>query len=243
VSHAAPARPPMGALPALATAALLALAAACSSAAPPAAAAPPSPPASSAVPAAPGPPPDPVGQGLCAALCSLLPSYAGLNTPRPRLSFETTAGVKVDDAHLRGKVVVLYIWNQPVPDVMEDLPELAKLARSLGDAPDVAVFSASIDEAPGRARQAFKELLDNEAPYAFVVGSDAQSIASMLGPDRLPATWLIDQRGVIRARFDGRAPLSTAPMRALLAGLRGNQGCSLEIEAGRVDSGSCAAQK
>lgn len=207
-------------------------------------------PAAPAVPAkareeAPAPTPQPTeiepsGEGLCPALCALRPTYAGLDLPRPRLSFHTTEGEEFDTGKLHGKVIVLHVWGKPQEEIFEDLPQLAKLSQSLGASPDVAVFSVSTDEAPARARQAFKELLDDQHPYEFVVGNDAMSIVSILGPERLPATWIIDQRGVIRARFDGRAPLTQqAQLRALIEGIRSNQSCSIRFDEGQPANGAC----
>jgi hypothetical protein len=122
---------------------------------------------------------------------------------------------------------------------MQELPELARLARSLVDRPALVV-SASVDN-PTRAAQAFRELLDGEQPFPQVAGAEATQLAAPLVPERFPVTYVIDGQGGVRARLDGSQDWRSPEIRRLIEGLAAGDGCSLEFEGGKPRDGGCLA--
>jgi cytochrome c biogenesis protein CcmG/thiol:disulfide interchange protein DsbE len=129
------------------------------------------------------------------------PAPADLTTaaPAPPLAGPTLAGGSLDLARLRGSVVLLNAWAAWCAPCRTELPVLVAAERRLGPR---GLAWVGIDVRDG-ARQA-RELL------ASVGGDPAASLSDPQGrlADRwqvrgVPETFVVDARGVVRARHAG----------------------------------------
>ncbi|HEY8077370.1 MAG TPA: redoxin domain-containing protein, partial [Labilithrix sp.] len=67
----------------------------------------------------------------CGPTCLLRPNYAGYDRKVPSFSLKDTRGHTVSLESYRGKVVVLNFWTKTCGPCMEEMPEIADLARIL----------------------------------------------------------------------------------------------------------------
>ncbi len=178
---------------------------------------------------------------LCGALCHLKPDYAARNRTAP--DFEVPAlgapGTKIHLASYRGKVVVLNFWTKNCRPCLEEMPSLAQFAESLRGEPDVAVVTVSTDESLEDVRGTLRSVLGGDPPFAAGVDPEAAVVRDKFGTHLYPETWLIDPRGVIRARFDGGRDWTSPLVRELVDELRQPLACSVEFANG-VASGEDA---
>jgi thiol-disulfide isomerase/thioredoxin len=182
---------------------------------------------------------------LCAPICHLRPNYAARNRTAP--DFERPAIGPGGERTLRlsnyrGKVVVLNFWTKNCRPCLEEMPSLAQLAASLGKDPDVAVITVSTDDSLDDVRGTFNSVLGGAPPFVTGVDPDSEVVAGKYGTKLYPETWIIDPKGVIRARFDGAKDWTSPLVHDLIDGLKERLSCSVEMENGRSsgdDSATC----
>src|SRR5580698_2846162 len=85
---------------------------------------------------------------VCSAPCFLHPDYMAADRRAPDFTLKDLQGASVSLESLRGKVVVLNFWTKTCGPCMEEMPELAELAKIVRDRPDVVVLTVSVDEGP-----------------------------------------------------------------------------------------------
>ncbi len=173
---------------------------------------------------------------LCAPLCHLRPNYAARNRTAPdfeRPSIGPGGETTLRLSKYRGKVVVLNFWTKNCRPCLEEMPSLAELTASLSKDPDVAIVTVSTDDSLDDVKATLKSVLGGAPP--FVVGVDPESdvVAGKYGTKLYPETWLIDPRGVIRARFDGARDWTSPLVHDLIDELKQPMSCSVEMENGR----------
>lgn len=137
---------------------------------------------------------------LALALCGLLatacdrgdhPARIGRLAPQFTVSDDTQS---VNLAKLRGHVVVLNFWATWCVPCIEEVPSLVELQRRM---PRVTVVAISDDEDAGVYRQF---LTANHVD--FVTVRDASSrVQKLYGTIKIPETYVIDSRGVLRRKF------------------------------------------
>jgi len=116
-----------------------------------------------------------------------------IGTPAPQ--FTVSDGIQtVNLDRLRGHVVVLNFWATWCIPCIEELPSLEQMQRDL---PKVMVVAISDDEDAGVYRQF---LIDNH--INFVTVRDASfRIPKLYGTIKMPESYVIDQRGILRRKF------------------------------------------
>jgi thiol-disulfide isomerase/thioredoxin len=137
---------------------------------------------------------------LALALCGLLATAcdrgyhpANIGTPAPQ--FTDSDGIQsVDLDRLRGHVVVLNFWATWCVPCIEELPSLEQMQRDL---PQITVVAISDDEDAG-AYQQF--LIDNHINFV-TVRDPSFRIPKLYGTIKLPESYVIDQRGILRRKF------------------------------------------
>lgn len=169
----------------------------------------------------------------CSPTCLLRPSYAGYERKAPAFTLKDTKGNDVSLESYRGKVVVLNFWTKTCGPCMEEMPEIADLARILRPKGDVAVLTVSTDESAEDAQGTIKALLREEPPFPILMDPDAKVVRDKYGTSLYPETWIIDKNGVIRARFDGAREWSNATVVQLVDQIRGGVYCPVEAKDGR----------
>lgn len=170
----------------------------------------------------------------CTPTCILRPNYAGYERKAPDFSLRDTRGHEVTLQSYRGKVVVLNFWTKTCGPCMEEMPEIADLAKILKPMGDVAVVTVSTDDTAQEATDVLKSVLrEAEPPFPVLMDPEAKVVKGKFGTSLYPETWIIDKNGVIRARFDGAREWSSATVVELVNQIRGGGYCPVQSQNGK----------
>jgi peroxiredoxin len=170
----------------------------------------------------------------CTPTCILRPNYAGYERKAPSFTLKDIKGHDVSLESYRGKVVVLNFWTKTCGPCMEEMPEIADLARILKPIPDVAVVTVSTDDTAQEAIDTLKSVLrEPEPPFPVLMDPDAKTVRGKYGTSLYPETWIIDKDGVVRARFDGAREWSNATVVELVNQIRAGGYCPAEARNGK----------
>jgi hypothetical protein len=97
----------------------------------------------------------------CGAFCLSHPTYAAANKVAPDFELAGHKGERLSLASLKGKTVLLNFWSMTCAPCMEEMPDLAELAKTLADARaytcDVSAASASSEGARRMAEASLGE--------------------------------------------------------------------------------------
>lgn len=168
----------------------------------------------------------------CTPTCVLRPNYVGYEKKAPSFTLKDTNGHDVALDSYRGKVVVLNFWTKTCQPCMEEMPEIADLARILQPMNDVAVVTVSTDETAEDASNTIKAVLNGEPPFPILMDPDLSVVRDRFGTSLYPETWIIDKKGVIRARFDGTREWSSSTVVEYVNQIRGGGYCPAEARNG-----------
>ena len=178
---------------------------------------------------------------VCSAPCYLHPDYLGADRRAPDFSLKDLKGNTVTLESLRGKVVVLNFWTKTCGPCLEEMPQLAEMAQIIRDRHDVVVVTVSTDDGPDDVKPTLQTVLHGDPPFMVLFDPDAKTVQGKYGTHLFPETWLIDPRGVIRARFDGARDWTNPLVVNFIDSLRGGDYCpvtingkTLEGKAGRI---------
>ncbi len=136
------------------------------------------------------------------ALCLLLLSSTawarvGRGQRAPDFSLPALTGGKVELARLRGRIVLVDFWAQWCEPCKRELPELEKLHRKY--AQKVVVLGISIDKQRENAARMVRQL-----GLTFPVLFDpAGTVAAVYDLPKMPSSYLVDARGVVRFVHEG----------------------------------------
>ena len=170
----------------------------------------------------------------CSATCILHPEYAGADRKAPDFKLKGMKGETVSLSDYRGKVVVLNFWTKTCGPCLEEMPEIADLSRILSSRADVAVVAVSTDEGPDAVKDTLKSILREETPpFTVLFDPEADTVMGKYGTHLFPETWIIDKKGVIRARFDGQRKWGDASVVELVDMLRNDGFCKVEVKEGQ----------
>lgn len=166
----------------------------------------------------------------CANLCHLAPDYAARNRIAPDFELPSLEGKTVRLSDFRGKVVVLNFWTKTCRPCLEEMPSVAELAQMLARRGDAVVVTVTTDESAQDARATLSSVLGG-APPAFVtlVDPEAEVVSGKYGTKLYPETWIIDPKGVIRARFDGPRDWASPLAVELATGVASPLACTVEF--------------
>lgn len=114
-------------------------------------------------------------------------------TRAPEIGLNDTAGNPVRMAQLRGKVVLVDFWASWCAPCREEMPVLERLHQQYKDRGLVIVGVNMDREAPNMRR------FLQRTPVSFRVVHDGQhAVAGRYGPPRMPSSYIVDKRGVVR---------------------------------------------
>lgn len=99
----------------------------------------------------------------------------------------------------RGHVVVLNFWTVTCGPCVEEMPSLVDLGRIAADRGDIELVTISVDHSWSEVRT----VVPPDAGMRVLLDSDRAVTRDMFGTRLFPETWIVDARGVIRARVDG----------------------------------------
>lgn len=171
---------------------------------------------------------------VCGPLCHLRPNYSARNRLAPDFELPTISGGTVRLSSYRGKVVVLNFWTKNCRPCLEEMPSFAELAQSLKRDSGVAVLTVSTDDGIDDVRGTLRSVLGNDGSFVTAVDPDSTVVAGKYGTRLYPETWLIDAKGVIRARFDGGKDWSSPLVLDLVGSLKEPYSCSVALDNGRM---------
>jgi len=166
----------------------------------------------------------------CSAPCYLHPDYLAAERRAPDFALKDMKGATVTLDSLRGRVVLLNFWSKTCGPCLEEMPSLAELTQILRDRSDVVVLAVSIDDGPEDVNPTLKTVLKGPPPFTVLFDPDAKIVGSEYGTHLFPETWLIDKKGIIRARFDGAREWNNPLVVNFIDGLRGTEYCPVKID-------------
>jgi thiol-disulfide isomerase/thioredoxin len=178
----------------------------------------------------------------CSSVCTLHPNYAGASRRVPDFALKDMKGREVTSASLRGKVVVMNFWTKTCGPCLQEMPEIEELAKILRPKPDVALLTVSTDDGPSDIADTLKSVLREEPSFPVLLDPDSRVVAAKFGTHLFPETWIIDKRGVVRARFDGAREWASSAVVELVDELREGGYCAVEMREGKVSSSGDAAR-
>lgn len=172
----------------------------------------------------------------CSAICVLHPSYAGAERRMPDFTLKDTTGRDVTGSSFLGKVLVLNFWTKTCGPCLEEMPQIAELAKVLRPYKDVALVTVSTDEGPADIKDTLKSVLREEPPFPVLFDPESRIVGGKFGTHLFPETWIIDKRGVVRARFDGARDWSSSAVVQFVEDLRSGSFCAVSVREGKVSS-------
>lgn len=137
--------------------------------------------------------------GPVQALAAENPPSVG--SPAPGFELIDVDGGAASLQAARGRVVLLNFWATWCAPCRAELPELAKLQKTHGD--DLLVLAVSVDKKAANVRT----FLQRAAITGIAVALDPQAeVAARYQPRAMPATYIVDRRGVLRYQHLGYSP-------------------------------------
>lgn len=117
----------------------------------------------------------------------------GTGSMAPEIGLKDLAGHGVSMAGLKGKVVLVDFWASWCSPCREELPILNALYKKHRDR-GFEVVAVNQDQSPDKVR-AFL----NSMPLSFrVVHDGGKAVAGRYAPSKMPTSFLIDRRGIVR---------------------------------------------
>jgi thiol-disulfide isomerase/thioredoxin len=170
----------------------------------------------------------------CTALCHLSPTYAGLNRKAPDFELPDMSGKPVRFSSFLGKKpVVLNFWTKTCQPCLEEMPMLAQFAQIVAK-DGVRVVTVCTDDGPDDVRDTLQVVLQGREPnFVILFDPDTKVVKDEFGTTLYPETWLIDKRGIIRARVDGPRDWTNAMSLEVVEMLGRPGGCPVSFARGK----------
>jgi peroxiredoxin len=111
----------------------------------------------------------------------------------PEIGLKDLSGKTVDLASLAGKVVIVDFWATWCAPCREEMPELQKFYKKY-NAKGLEIVGISVDKAPDGIKE-FVSKLKVTFPIAH---DDGHKVADKYSPPRMPSSYIIDRKGVVR---------------------------------------------
>jgi len=123
-----------------------------------------------------------------------------LGQPAPDFSLKTVDGREVKLSDYRGRRVIVAFWASWCGPCLFEMPTLTDFYRSQGGNVEVLAVSMddTIDDARAYARQ-------NRLPFPVLFDA-GQRVAEAYGVEGIPALFVLDTAGVVRAHHQGLIP-------------------------------------
>jgi peroxiredoxin len=165
----------------------------------------------------------------CSALCAFGPAYAGRNRMAPDFELKDMNGAPVKLSSFRGKTVFLNFWTKTCAPCLEEMASIAELARVVKNRTDMVVLTVSTDQGPDDVRDTLKVTLNGDAPFPVLFDPESKIVLEQYGTKLFPETWIIDPKGIIRARVDGARDWSSSLVMEIGEMVQKPGGCPVEF--------------
>lgn len=155
----------------------------------------------------------PVG-GSSAKIHTDLVRAGAIIDPRPVPAFQlmNAADEIWDISQRRGQVIYLNFWADFCDACKQELPSLAEFAAQFIDS-GIEVIVVAIDDDPGIPEAYLEQTFGDGLPFTSLFDPGGQ-VAAQFGTVAVPETYIIQENGLILARFVGEQPfLSSSHLR------------------------------
>lgn len=125
--------------------------------------------------------------------------YYGNDRLAPDFTLQDQYGKTFKLSDMRGKTVVMNFWTVTCKPCVEEMPSFETLALIAAERDDLEVIAVTTD----RSWEDVKSLFSPASKVRVLFDPDKQVVREKFGTRLYPETWIIDGRGVIRARVDG----------------------------------------
>jgi peroxiredoxin len=126
--------------------------------------------------------------------------YMGNSLLAPDFTLRDRDGQPWTLSKQRGKVVLMNFWSITCPPCVEEMPSLSALAQMAEGNEDIEVVAITTDE----SWDAVKSVIPPGSKLKVLFDPEKTIVAGKFGSKLFPETWVIDRRGVIRLRVDGK---------------------------------------
>jgi peroxiredoxin len=134
----------------------------------------------------------------------------------PEIGLKDLSGRVVNTASLAGKVVVVDFWATWCAPCREELPVLQKLYKKYG-AQGLVVVGVSVDKESDNIKQFLQKM-----PLSFPIVHDAaHSVSGKYAPPRMPSSYIVDRKGIVRYVHGGYRAEDGAGFEKEILGLLG----------------------
>ena len=124
---------------------------------------------------------------------------AGLGKPAPDFMLHDLNGKSVRLRDLRGQVVLINLWATWCPPCIAEMPDLA-VVYNAHKSEGLVILGVNDQERP---QTVMDFISHNPLPYPILLDTDSR-VARAYRTNFLPASFLIDRRGVLRATMPGQ---------------------------------------
>jgi peroxiredoxin len=134
-----------------------------------------------------------------ALLRMMQPDYEGRNRTAPDFTLRDKDGRPVRLSDYRGRTVVLHFWSRTCPPCIDELQQsLPAFDELVHGRSDVALLLVTTDP----NWESISTLVPEGFRSPILFDPQSSVVGAKYGTRLFPETWVIDPRGVIRARFD-----------------------------------------
>ena len=135
---------------------------------------------------------------IAVVVCAGLARVDAAGDPAPNVELRGPKGQRQRLADFHGKIVLLKIWASWCPDCKVLFPELDRLSREFKSR-GVEVIAVNVDE----HRKDADAFLKTQSHQLRVMFDPRARVAGAFGARGVPASYLIDARGMIRFAHEG----------------------------------------
>jgi thiol-disulfide isomerase/thioredoxin len=165
-----------------------------------------------------------VGAAVAAVLTVLghnaLQPYRGdlkFTPARRSLGVETRTGGSRDLGKPPGKLLVLHFWATWCPPCVEEMPGLLAFARETKSDPSIELLAVSVDDDWKTVEEWLKAHGASDLPLAL---DPKRAVASRMGTDKFPETYIISPTGVKLAYVKGPVDWTSREVRQQIEDLK-----------------------
>jgi peroxiredoxin len=126
-------------------------------------------------------------------------------TPAPDFSLSDLSGKTWSLSALRGSVVMINFWATWCPPCREEMPSINALNEIMRERDDFVILEVLYQDTPEKAAEFMKK---NGYGLTVVVDTD-EKVAESYGITRLPETFVVDKKGIVRKTFIGPSTFDT----------------------------------
>lgn len=125
--------------------------------------------------------------------------YYGNNLLAPDFTLLDQFGKPFTLSEQRGKTIVMNFWTVTCAPCLEEMPALEQLALMATERDDLEVIAITTDKDWNEIKSLFKP----GSKLRVLFDPEKSVVREKFGSRLYPETWVIDGRGVVRARIDG----------------------------------------